>query len=370
METDRIRVLLIEDSPDDARLIQCYLGQAEHIHIEVKHADRLAHGLACLDQNESDVVLLDLGLPDSQGLASLSAVQQHSPPVPIVVLTGLDSDELAIEAVRAGAEDYLPKNGLDWRLLVRTLRYAIERVARRHAEQSLDDTTEALRQEQQILRELLELQERERKLVAYEIHDGFAQHSAGAMMSFQAFQQLWDQDRDQARRVFEGGLQMLGDSIAEARRLIGGLRPPVLDEDGIVAAIEYLISEAERHEGPEVRFCHDVSFDRLAPPLESALFRIVQEALTNACGHSQSRRVRVTLSQRGDRVLVEVQDWGIGFDPAQIQGEHFGLRGIRERAALLGGRAAIDTTPGQGTRILVELPLVEASQERSADTRR
>lgn len=64
--------------------------------------------------------------------------------------------------------------------------------------------------------------------------------------------------------------------------------------------------------------------------------------------------------------MVEVRDWGVGFDPGQVQGEHFGLRGIRERASLLGGRAAIDTAPGQGTRILVELPLVQANRQQGS----
>jgi len=91
--------------------------------------------------------------------------------------------------------------------------------------------------------------------------------------------------------------------------------------------------------------------------LESALFRIVQESLTNACRYSRSEKVRVEMSLSGDRVLIDVRDWGIGFDPAQVQEGHFGLRGIRERACLLGGAAAIESSPEQGTHVHVELPL-------------
>ena len=144
--------------------------------------------------------------------------------------------------------------------------------------------------------------------------------------------------------------------MAETRRLIGGLRPPVLDEAGVVPAIEYLVAEHQRRDGPEIEFVHEVQFDRLAPPLESALFRIVQECLTNACRYSQSPKVRVELRQADDRVRIDVQDWGVGFDPEQIGDGHFGLRGIRERARLLGGTVSIQTAPQQGTHVTVELP--------------
>ena len=155
--------------------------------------------------------------------------------------------------------------------------------------------------------------------------------------------------------------------MAEARRLIGGLRPPVLDEAGVVPAIEYLVAEHQRHDGPEIEFVHEVQFDRLAPPLESALFRIVQECLTNACRYSQSPKVRVELRQAGDRVRIDVQDWGVGFDLKQIGDGHFGLRGIRERARLLGGTVSIQTAPQQGTHVTVEFPLIPLADNGTAE---
>ena len=152
--------------------------------------------------------------------------------------------------------------------------------------------------------------------------------------------------------------------MAEARRLIGGLRPPVLDEAGVVPAIEYLVAEHQRHDGPEIEFVHEVQFDRLAPPLESALFRIVQECLTNACRYSQSPKVRVELRQVDDRVRIDVQDWGVGFDPKQIGDGHFGLRGIRERARLLGGAVSIQTAAAAGHPHHGRVPLDPAGRQR------
>ncbi len=218
---------------------------------------------------------------------------------------------------------------------------------------------EALRQERHLLRRLLDLHERERQVMAYEIHDGFAQQLTGALFLLQGFRQQQEKDPQAARETFEMGLKSVADAIDETRRLINGLRPPILDEAGIVVAIDYLVCEAAEQHGLNAEFVQDVQFDRLAPPLETTVFRIVQESLTNVRRHSGSSRVKVTLTGHNDRLRVEIQDWGTGFDPDQVDENHFGLRGIRERARLLGGLASIDASPAGGTRIVVELPLLE-----------
>jgi len=92
----------------------------------------------------------------------------------------------------------------------------------------------------------------------------------------------------------------------------------------------------------------------------------VQECLTNACRYSQSQKVRVELVQSEGRVRIEVRDWGIGFNPAQVPGDHFGLKGIRERARLLGGAVALETAPQQGTHIRIELPLLPPTDSEAS----
>ena len=99
--------------------------------------------------------------------------------------------------------------------------------------------------------------------------------------------------------------------------------------------------------------------DRLEPLLENTIFRIVQESLTNACKHSKSDRIRVEVVQQDEFIRIEVRDWGTGFDPDNIAASCFGLRGVQERARLLGGRATIESKAGEGTRIAVKLPVVE-----------
>ena len=224
---------------------------------------------------------------------------------------------------------------------------------------------EALKKEQQLLRRLLELQEHERRLTAYEIHDGFAQQLTGAMFRLQGFRDLHARDPSQAWQSFDSAVQLISRAIDETRRLIGGLRPPVLDEWGIVQAIEDMICEYGRSEGPEIEFVHDVAFHRLSPPLESAVFRIVQESLQNACRHSRGDRVRVELVQRGDRIHIDIRDWGVGFQVEAVEDRRFGLQGIRERVRLLEGQVAIESAPGKGTHVAGELPVLDGNDQQA-----
>ena len=177
-------------------------------------------------------------------------------------------------------------------------------------------------------------------------------------MQFQAFEHLKDKKPQEAARAYDAGLTMLQQGHYEARRLIAGVRPPILDEAGVAEAISHLIHEQSRLQGPKIESHNRVHFDRLDPTLENAIYRIAQEALANACRHSQSERISVSLLQRGDRLRVEIRDWGIGFDPKAVLKNRFGLEGIRQRAKLLGGKCSVRSTSGKGTRVTVELPVV------------
>jgi signal transduction histidine kinase len=222
---------------------------------------------------------------------------------------------------------------------------------------------EALERDRRTLEHLFRSTDHERRLIAYEIHDGLAQLLAGAIMQFDTFAHLKEKKSKEAQRVFDAAILMLRQSHAEARRLISGVRPPILDEAGIVTAISHLIHEQREPNGPQIEYHADVSFDRLVPIQENTIYRIVQEALTNAFKYSQSEKIRVQIAQRGEDVWIEVQDWGIGFRQDQIGEQCFGLHGIRERTRLLGGKTKIETAPGRGTRVLVEMPFVVREKE-------
>ena len=122
-----IVILLVEDNSGDRRLISEMLAEASNVTFDVKYADRLQAAMEYLDQNRVEVILLDLGLPDSQGLETLKRVYAQVSELPIVVLTGLNDEMIGVQAVNEGAQDYLIKGQVDTHLLRRTIRYAIER---------------------------------------------------------------------------------------------------------------------------------------------------------------------------------------------------------------------------------------------------
>ena len=127
MKHEPIRILLIEDNPGDARLLSIYLAESRRQDFALQHVVKINEGIACLRKQSFDVVLLDLSLPDATGLESVQRLCGAFSNIPIIVLTGLEDDALAIEAVQIGAQDYLVKNQVNGQILVRAMRYAIER---------------------------------------------------------------------------------------------------------------------------------------------------------------------------------------------------------------------------------------------------
>jgi len=238
-------------------------------------------------------------------------------------------------------------------------------------------TEAAIPAERRGIRQLLAYSEYERRLIGYEIHDGLAQYLAASIAHFHAFEVMRGKDETAAAQAYENGMALLRQGLNEARRLIGGARPAILEEQGIEAAIEHLVLASQGPTSPRIEFRKSMALGHLEPAIEDAIYWIAQAALANACQHSRSPQAQVTLARRGRRLVrLEIRDWGIGFDPAQSKAGHFGLEGIRQRARLLGGHATIDSVPGKGTCVVVELPLVartsgaatrHAVPERSGD---
>jgi signal transduction histidine kinase len=218
-----------------------------------------------------------------------------------------------------------------------------------------EHTMNELRREQVLLRQVLDLHEGDRRVLAYEVHDGLVQYVTGALMRLEAFREGHQTGRNNAWDEFDASLGLLRETVAEARRLISGLRPPILDEAGIADALDYLASE-HRQAGLQVEAVIRIASKRLASPLETAIFRIVQEGLTNIRRHSQSDRAMIEVTELQDSITVQVRDWGIGFRPEVVDEKSFGLRGIRERVRLLGGQFQLQSAPGKGTTLEVNLP--------------
>ena len=131
----------------------------------------------------------------------------------------------------------------------------------------------------------------------------------------------------------------------------------VIDDEGVVAAIRFLISEKRYAEFMKITFIPQVSDQRFDPLLEGNIYRIVQEALNNAERHSEAGTVSINLRSEEKSIGLSITDDGVGFDPATISSERFGIRGMRERARIFGGDLQVDSTPGKGTTIKASFPL-------------
>ncbi len=222
---------------------------------------------------------------------------------------------------------------------------------------------EVLERERQSLWRMLQASDHERQTISYEIHDGLAQYLAAAGMQFQAHDTLKENSPDKAKKAYETAVELVRQAHSESRRLISEVRHPVINESGLETAISHLVHEERRHGGPTIKFDSEVQFKRLPSILENAIYRIAQEALTNACKHSKSKNVKVTLAQEGKELRLEVRDWGIGFNQETIGKGHFGVEGIRQRVRLLGGRLTIESKPGSGTLVQVVVPILEKQIE-------
>jgi two-component system, NarL family, sensor kinase len=216
---------------------------------------------------------------------------------------------------------------------------------------------------ERLLSSLVWAQEEERKRVSLEIHDGPAQTLYAALIRLQAYKALRDANQEQAAAEFQEAERGIKETLAEIRRLIFDLRPMSLDEIGLVTALrQYAAKYEERHKvRVEVRVRGDER--RLPVSLETALYRIVQEALTNIWKHSRASRASVIVTFEQGRCGVQIADDGIGFDVNAVgpngQGEHLGIAGIRERAEMIGGTLRIASAPGAGTTLLVSGPMGE-----------
>ena len=161
----------------------------------------------------------------------------------------------------------------------------------------------------------------------------------------------------EAAEAFARGMANLKEGIDEARSLIRGLHPPILEGAGLLPAIESLVEQQGTSQGREIEFVCDEIPLHLSKFQETSVFRIVQETLTNAVRHSGAKRIRIEVSRQADHVRLEVRDWGRGF-VVQTPSNGYGLKGILHRTRALRGTAEIASSLGDGTRITVRFPAV------------
>lgn len=480
-EPQGIGILLVEDSPTDALLIEEALSDILDFQHRLVHATSLSDALAQTRTTRFDIALLDLGLPDAQGLETFSLFHNQAPEVPVLVLTGLDDKSAGLQAIQHGAQDYLHKRETRPSELSRAIRYAIERHrVRRALEESEErfqlavtgataglwdwnpqtdamylstqyreimgyqenalpgrmsafietvhpddiervagclaahlarsaaydveyrvcvksggvrwihsrgqalwgntgkpyrmvgwiiDVTdrkladESLRRSREELRHLSanieHMREEEKKRIARELHDDLGQHLTALKLEVGRI----DHRIGTGTKALRGGelhdiYALIDQLVVSVRRIAADLRPVMLDDLGLIPAIEWFVDDFSARYGVHVVRhigASDVSFSHESA---TAVFRIVQEALTNIARHSGATEATVEIARDASDCTVSVSDNGRGCSRDERHApDSFGLLGIRERANTLGGNLSIETAPGRGFALRVSLPL-------------
>lgn len=252
---------------------------------------------------------------------------------------------------------------------------------RRWANDEIGDLTEAfnqmstelgkadeVRRERELLRrQLLErviaAQEEERRRIARELHDSTSQSLTSLMVGLRALES--DCDSPKVRQHSGELRRVAGQVLEDVHTLAVQLRPAVLDDLGLSAALNRLAKEWQKRHSIETSVIVHLGNERLTDPLETALYRSIQEALTNVAKHAQAKSVNVLVERRQTDIVAVIEDHGRGFNLEQAHRDgHLGLLGIRERAESLGGSLTIESSPGLGTSLYIQLPLaVQAIQE-------
>jgi signal transduction histidine kinase len=222
------------------------------------------------------------------------------------------------------------------------------------------------KQEHRLIEQLIKAQEEERKLVAYDLHDGLLQQLVGARFYLSNSRDTCNRVEGEGCSRVRQGCAVLTEAIVEGRRIIEGLRPAVLDDLGLTAAIEEVARGSASASGWELTLALDTVPADLDKSVAVTLYRIIQEALNNARKHASANHVAIAL-HNGQGIEVVVTDNGSGFDSAALHAESrgLGITTMRERASLLGGTCTIDSTPGYGTTIRVWVPSMLSPQPSS-----
>ena len=234
--------------------------------------------------------------------------------------------------------------------------FCMEITERKQFEAALREHSSQL---QKLSRRVLEAQETERRRVAIELHDELGQALTAIKINLQAHERFTGQS---SAELNAENISIVEDALQQVRRLALALRPSMLDDLGLLPALRWIAQQTEARSHLVVRFHAANLPSRLTPEIETACFRIVQEALNNVVRHAQAQQIEINLQVEAEMLVLSVQDDGCGFEVATMReralaGGSIGVLGMQERATLIGGQLDIESSVGQGSRVCLRCPL-------------
>lgn len=360
MTTTRLRILLIDDDEDALVIIRQALRSITNWQIQLDWAQTYEQGLQQIDQQVHDLYLVDYRLKEGTGLELIREATVSGCRAPIIMLTGFKDREVDVQAMEAGAADYLVKNRIDESQLERSIRYSLER-HRLHKE--LDQKVKSLRA---LAEQLNHAEQAERSRIARLLHDHLQQVVVSAKMHVEHMDEC--NVAEQRCRV----LKLLDEVMQTSRTLSIELSPPVLLDAGLAAALSWLANWMERTHNLRIVARIDPEAEPEIEAVRLMLFHAVRELLFNIVKHTNVDEAQVTMDRVANQVRIIIMDDGPGFDTKTLDessshGSRFGLVHLRDRMMLSGGRMEITTEPGRGCRITLLAPRTTLDVAHSAE---
>lgn len=356
-----LRILHVEDSELDHELTLAHLRRSgvEPVTRRVESAVELE---SALDEGSWDLILSDYNLPGFTGLHALDLVKARGEGTPFILVSGEIGEDVAVEAMRNGAADYLLKSNLK-RLGAASL-HAIEAhevvKAKRAADRALEESQQRLRELAQHLQASVES---ERAAIAREIHD-----DVGGSLTALHFDLAWMGRHVKDPAVLERlstAQETLASALEASKRIMQNLRPAIL-EQGLVAALQWMTARFERRTGVSCRFTASHEQMALPPLVPLVAYRTAQEALTNVSKHAQASSVTVDLTWAAGTLTLEISDNGRGLSQSDLaKARSFGIRGLHERAGTVGGWVDL-TSSASGTTLILSIPIDSGAQVPAA----
>jgi signal transduction histidine kinase len=359
-----MRVLHLEDSEADHVLVLAHLQRAG-LAVQTQRVETRSAFAAALEQ-PWDIVLSDFHLPGFSGLQALEMLRASDHALPFILVSGQIGEDVAVEAMRNGASDYLLKANLA--RLAPAVEHALRAARLRRERDSADEALQASRARLSELAQHLQTSvEAERQAIAREIHD-----DVGGSLTALKFDLEWIRRRSPEPAVQQrvlAAMETLTHAIGASQRIMQNLRPAIL-EQGLVAALQWLTQGFEKRTGVVCDFrCSlpsrqetGAELPDLPPGVALVAYRTAQEALTNVTKHAQASRVELELSLSAGVLSLEVSDNGRGLRPADLdKARSFGIRGLHERASTVGGWVDLGST-GTGTLLILSVPLDDAAR--------
>ena len=354
-------VLVVDDNPGKLKAIVAMLTR---MGLDVTTAGSGRDALRLLLKQDFAVILLDVRMPVMDGFETATLIhgRPRSSHTPVIFITAeASTDSERYRGYTMGAVDYI-FSPIVPEVLCAKVKVFVDLY---YTQRRLVMQTQALQESRQLLRQLASHQEKikeeERKRIAREIHDELGQNLLALRIDASLLHERTLKSHPRLNKKVKMALDHIDTTIKSVRAIINDLRPLVLDL-GLQAAIEWQVEQFQRLSGIPCQLAvESAEFDHgLDEYTATALFRILQESLTNILRHSRASAVKVVLSRSGAQLSMVVSDNGVGFVPSTRRKQSFGLQGIEERLRMLEGSIKIDSTPGRGTRLAVSVPVAGA----------